>query len=253
MNRPDLYRLLDWDSAFFRKRIGRILPSRVTAEEMSAAIDWADISQLDCLYFLCEANDPESSYLAQVHRFRLVDIRMTLESCASVQTDKSNSAIAGGVRPAEERDLPFLKSLARSSHRDSRFYADPDFDRDRCDAFYECWIEKSCGGWAEVVLTATVEECPVGYISCHFSKEVFEGSIGLLAVDARAQGNGFGRLLVASAMTWFSQRGAKRVTVVTQGANTRAQRLYQRCGFVTQSLQLWYHRWKHEVKNRYYE
>jgi len=31
--------------------------------------------------------------------------------------------------------------------------------------------------------------------------------------------------------------------VVTQGRNLAAQRLYQRNGFVTASLQLWYHRW----------
>jgi ribosomal protein S18 acetylase RimI-like enzyme len=33
------------------------------------------------------------------------------------------------------------------------------------------------------------------------------------------------------------------VSVVTQGRNVAAQRLYQRAGFVTASTQLWYHRW----------
>jgi ribosomal protein S18 acetylase RimI-like enzyme len=32
-------------------------------------------------------------------------------------------------------------------------------------------------------------------------------------------------------------------TVVTQGRNIASQRLYQKHGFVTQSIQLWYHRW----------
>ena len=38
-------------------------------------------------------------------------------------------------------------------------------------------------------------------------------------------------------------RGIDRVQVVTQGRNVRAQRVYQRCGFVSAQLQLWYHRW----------
>jgi hypothetical protein len=33
------------------------------------------------------------------------------------------------------------------------------------------------------------------------------------------------------------------VNVVTQGRNSKAQRLYERCGFLTRSVQLWYHRW----------
>jgi RimJ/RimL family protein N-acetyltransferase len=44
-------------------------------------------------------------------------------------------------------------------------------------------------------------------------------------------------------MSWFAGQDIKTVHVVTQGRNTRAQRLYQRCGFVTRSMELWYHRW----------
>ena len=31
--------------------------------------------------------------------------------------------------------------------------------------------------------------------------------------------------------------------VVTQGRNIAGQRLYQRCGFLTRSVELWYHKW----------
>jgi hypothetical protein len=33
------------------------------------------------------------------------------------------------------------------------------------------------------------------------------------------------------------------VKTVTQGRNIPAQRTYQRCGFQTAAVQLWYHRW----------
>jgi hypothetical protein len=44
-------------------------------------------------------------------------------------------------------------------------------------------------------------------------------------------------------LSWAAREDAKRAVVITQGRNVRAQRLYQRSGFVTASSQLWYHRW----------
>jgi ribosomal protein S18 acetylase RimI-like enzyme len=58
-----------------------------------------------------------------------------------------------------------------------------------------------------------------------------------------AQGRGLGRQLIQAAIGFFERQAATRITVVTQGRNVRAQRLYQRCGFVTESLLLWYHWW----------
>jgi hypothetical protein len=38
-------------------------------------------------------------------------------------------------------------------------------------------------------------------------------------------------------------RGASVLTVATQARNIAAQRLYQRAGFLTSSVRVWYHRW----------
>jgi dTDP-4-amino-4,6-dideoxy-D-galactose acyltransferase len=35
----------------------------------------------------------------------------------------------------------------------------------------------------------------------------------------------------------------RSVTGATQGRNIVMQRLFQKCGFVTRSVELWYHRW----------
>jgi hypothetical protein len=40
------------------------------------------------------------------------------------------------------------------------------------------------------------------------------------------------------------------VTVVTQGRNLPAQRLYQSRGFRTQRLQVWHHLWLDEIVDR---
>jgi len=107
---------------------------------------------------------------------------------------------------------------------------------------YETWIEKSCKGYADAVLVAELQGWPVGYISCHLLDQA-EGQIGLFGVSADFQGKGLGQKLVNESLRWFAEQGMRQVTVVTQGRNCRAQRLYQRCGFLTRSVQLWYHRW----------
>ncbi len=42
---------------------------------------------------------------------------------------------------------------------------------------------------------------------------------------------------------WLSDLDFDRVNVVTQGKNIPAQRAYQRCGFITRSVELWFHKW----------
>ena len=64
-----------------------------------------------------------------------------------------------------------------------------------------------------------------------------------MAVDVTNQGRGLGQQLVTSALRAFRERGMRVATVVTQGRNIRSQRLYQKCGFVIRSVELWYHRW----------
>ena len=49
---------------------------------------------------------------------------------------------------------------------------------------------------------------------------------------------GIGWALVAESLRWFAVHGARQVSVVTQGRNVQAQRLYQHCGFLTRSMQL---------------
>ena len=83
----------------------------------------------------------------------------------------------------------------------------------------------------------------MGYVSCHLDGEDGAGRIGLVAVSSHARGDGLGRTLVLAALRWFEEQGVGTVRVVSQARNCEAQRLYQRCGFVTDSVHLWYHKW----------
>jgi dTDP-4-amino-4,6-dideoxy-D-galactose acyltransferase len=231
---------LEWDSRFFGRRIARAGVNRLTDDAVAEIGAWCLLHKIECLYFLGDAADSITTRLAESNNFNLVDIRLTLEIQVPAQCapNVSSSRIRGFL----EQDIPVLRGIAKTSHRDSRFYFDRNFPVRLCDELYETWIEKSCRGSAHNVLVAEHEGAPVGYITCHLDGPE-SGQIGLISVRADIQGKGLGKALVCQATNWFAEQEIKTVRVVTQGRNARAQRLYQRCGFVTRSVELWYHRW----------
>ena len=231
--------LLEWDSAFFERRIGRIHASTLTEGLMRDIEQWAADAHIECLYFLADPTDRLTVQLAAERRFELTDIRVTLESASHAVTPVRETPV---VRPWGDGDVPALRRLAAASHRDSRFYYDRHLAREQCDRLYATWIEKSCLGYADVVLVADLAGEPVGYVSLH-RRAPSAASIGLIAVDPSMRGVGCGRALIASALEWSGRHGLRPVTVVTQARNVHGLRLYERCGFVTTSVQLWYHWW----------
>jgi dTDP-4-amino-4,6-dideoxy-D-galactose acyltransferase len=244
--------LLEWDSAFFGRRIARANLDRLTADSAAALDAAAHAEQIDCLYLLAASDDPLTARLVGDHDYRFTDIRLTFE----ITLNAPPPAAAYTLRPAREHDLPQLRVIARSSYGLSRFYYDACFPRERCDALYETWIERSVAGWADAVLVVELPDSqgsasgdPLyngligGFISCHLRDTSTKGEIGLVGVAAASRGQNVGQSLVNGALGWFAAQGVQSVSVVTQGRNVAAQRLYQRGGFLTRSVHLWYHKW----------
>lgn len=229
-------RLLEWDSAFFELRIARVNEPLRTEREALSALDWSLSHRIQCLYYLAPSDDSRVSAVANKFAFSLVDIRMTLGNAHQTAIPPF-----ARVRCATEKDLPALIAIARSAHTDSRFYYDGNFSRERCDDLYELWITKTVHGDAQRVFVVEQNGHPAGYVTCHVNGE--NGEIGLLGIAEGARRTGCGTELVGAALNFFKMSGIERVRVVTQGRNFPAQRLYQRCGFLTQSVELWFHRW----------
>lgn len=237
MPAPEPCTLLAWDSDFFARRIARVSAGVLTPDALLAIEQQAVRDRIECLYLLTGAGQSETTRLAQASGFRLVDVRVTLD----VPIPSAHALDDASLRIGTSSDAAALRAIAKVSHRDSRFYQDGGFPEERCDALYEAWIDNSFQGWADVVFVALRDAEPVGYVSC--SQRDGSGQIGLLGVAAHAHGQGHGARLVRRALAWFSERGCARATVVTQGQNLAAQRLYQKCGFSTSNVELWFHRW----------
>jgi len=236
---------LPWDTEFFGRRIARAIEHRLNVQQVRAILEWSENHAIECLYFLADSDHAETVKLAEDYGFRLVDIRVTLQRSigdrpARYRNDRSEVV---RIRPSCSGDIPILWAIAQTSYGDSRFYFDPCFPVESCEALYETWIKRSCEGYADVVLVAEVDDRPVGYVSCHLCSNRPHGQIGLIGVGSQARDCGVGQILVNHSLDWFAEHGVGVVSVVTQGRNIAAQRLYQRCGFLTHSVQLWYHKW----------
>lgn len=219
--RPEI---LAWDSEFWNMRIAR-------AYGVDGLSEWAVENTVGLVCLLIDANRPDEAQKAEEAGFRLTDVRVTLATNTSPFKRAS-------YRLASEGDADRLVEIARQSHRITRFYADPTLDDERCDDLYESWIRQSLGGWADVIVVP--EEYPTGYVTVHLDGET--SSIGLIAVAEEFRRQGAGENLVRAAVQYAARSGASEMTVVTQGRNVAAQRLFQACGFRTTNTSLWYHR-----------
>jgi dTDP-4-amino-4,6-dideoxy-D-galactose acyltransferase len=236
--------LLQWDTEFFGKRIARVHEHRLTLPLVNLIFDWCAQHKIDCLYFLADSDHAETTRLAEDNGFRFMDIRLTFQQKLG-KPDGYNYRQPDDiiVRTARHEDVAALEAIARISYTDTRYYYDPCFSDELASALYQTWIKRSYEGYANIVFVAEIESHPIGYISCNLSQDTMQGQIGLIGVAAAARGRGVGWLLVNCALRWFAEQGVSEVKVVTQGRNIAAQRMYQRSGFLTHTVQLWYHKW----------
>jgi dTDP-4-amino-4,6-dideoxy-D-galactose acyltransferase len=235
--------ILGWDSDFFGLRIARFTGPCYTRADAVATRQFCADHAIDCVYILLDAADAASVETAQDGGARFVDLRTTFEAPLLPVPDVIGPHAAGEIRPATEHDVPALRRLAATSHRDTRFYADSRFDVDLVDLLYQTWIEKSWRGYADAVLAFELAGEAAGYVTCHLDDGV-TGRIGLIAVRQDLRGRGVGLRLLRAAREWFTNAGCRGWTVVTQGSNVPALRLYQNDGFRTTAVQVWLHLWR---------
>ena len=105
------------------------------------------------------------------------------------------------------------------------------------------WMEQECEGHADAVFAAEHRGELAGYLSCAVDDIAHRGTIGLVGVSESHRRLGIGSLLLTEALSWFHEQGVPVVSVVTQGRNTSALRLYQRHGFEIDEVGLWFHKW----------
>jgi dTDP-4-amino-4,6-dideoxy-D-galactose acyltransferase len=235
---------LSWDSEWWGFPVARMDASLLDPDCLGSVDDWCLQHGIRLLYLLCPSERMADAQLAEGAGFRLMDVRVTLRNRSVGSSDQARPSDEGvRVRLADGDDALALGEMAAHSHGSTRFYADPGLPDARCDDLYRVWMEQECEGHADAVFAAEHRGELAGYLSCAVDDIAHRGTIGLVGVSESHRRLGIGSLLLTEALSWFHEQGVPVVSVVTQGRNTSALRLYQRHGFEIDEVGLWFHKW----------
>lgn len=233
--------LLPWDSAHFGYTIAQADIETFTLELQ----DWCRGNKVDCLYFLAQPGDDSTVLDLEDAGAHLTDMRIVLGcnlNYPPLPIHLPNRNIS--ISPAQGDDLVQLGESIKFPY--SRFYYDVHFRRGDVNQMFRLWIENSY--IADETLVARVDSKPVGLITCKvrepsMTAPTLTGDIVLVGVDPTCQSIGVATDLGYQALAWLKDHDCDEVYVVTQGRNIAAQRLYQRLGFMTEQIKLYYHVW----------
>jgi len=236
------FQILDWDSAFFGMPVARVLPDKLATTELEQLIARMKAAGVALAYWASDPDDAESQQAAQACGGFLAD-RKTIFVTELGRDDGPAESFGWAVEAyTDAAPNSELEHLAIEAGVHSRFRADPRMPEGKFAELYRLWIRNSTNGrLADAVLVVRQSGRIVGMVTV--KEENGAGDIGLIATDACVRGKKLGQALVRAAQAWTRKRGLRSARVVTQGENTAACRLYEKCGYRAAKTENFYHFW----------
>ena len=237
----DIIVILKWDS-----NLGYpvcLVTSRKLTDNIIYRINkFVKKNKVKLIQYLCNCHDRKSVSLAEQNRFAFKDIRLTFEKDLRYNKVAKNS-LNKNFKIAKSKDVKQIYKISDSIYKDSRYYFDQNFDEKKVQEFYNLWLYKAVKNlFDNLCLIYCRNNKPISYCTLRY-KNNNEAIIGLFGVSKQFNGKGIGTKLINKVVSFLTAKGYKKITVVTQGRNLYAQRLYQKAGFFTKSTELWYHKW----------
>lgn len=144
------------------------------------------------------------------------------------------------VRPADPGDEPFLLGLmARLAEFPTPAWRPPPEITTADHAILRGALHGPRPD-AIIRVAVTAEGNPLGYVFAtthtdYFTREPV-AHVEVLAIAPEAEGRGLARLLMENAESWARERGYRRVTLNVFDGNARARGLYQRLGYLPETI-----------------
>jgi len=233
---------MEWDSDFWGYNVA-FLSSRHLTENIIFNINkFIRKENIKLIEYLCNCHDNRSVIIAEQHGFHFTDIRLSFEK---ILNEKKDVKLDEGIifNKAKEKDIPVLKDISIDLYKDSRYFFDTNFDINKAREFYQSWVVKAVQGTFDDECYCLYDNAqPIGFCTIKYGISD-SASIGLFGLSKKYQRKGLSKKLLELVLNELINKKISRATVVTQGRNYLAQRLYQKAGFLTRSTELWYHKW----------
>jgi GNAT superfamily N-acetyltransferase len=221
---------LEWDTEFFKKKIGTLMFDKVPEMGLGKVLEEARSD--DYKYIVCQLKSPQLATinLLEAHKFYLSDVGVTWEMRVEEylsKVEKSGLDSHAPVSKAGVKDIPELQEMIKPMFPNSRFYSDPFFSHEEADNLHDVWIENSVlGKAADLALHIPGK----GFVTCK-KREDKVGEVILIGVKDGFRGENLGRVLMNSSVEWFSKNGIKSIKIKTQLKNVAAMNFYRKLGF----------------------
>lgn len=231
---------LSWDSDFFGKKIGRIA---IPSDRKLAAI-WNEAKEAGyrCLFLESNFGDRETLQFCLDRGGRLTDIKTVLG--VGIEPPESSAALPGVTAEAGEEVKSRAESIAAEVLAPlSRYAVDPGFGLEESRRLYRRWADQALRGdfSRAVFYFLSKKNEAAGFITL---REKEDGLfIDLFAVAPDFRGRNIGSRLIGAAKKWSAEQSFTRLRVTTQGYNVKAVRAYEKNGFRTERVRLFFHLW----------
>ena len=241
---------LDWESGHFGFHVAQPANSDLSDADLGATLRLARRDGVRLLVLPASGGRDVPRELLDEFAGTLVDRKATFcRQFEQTANDRPQAEVQPTVVPYSAATVSAeLFELAISAGAYSRFHVDSNFSREKFEAMYRRWIERSVTGeMADAVLVAPInrEGADQGRLGGMISLSESAGvaSIGLIAVASEVRGTGIGSALMQAAHVWMQHRHAREARVITQLANLPACRLYERAGYRLSLVQHFFHFW----------
>lgn len=236
---------LEWDSAFFQKKIGKIDCSGIidfSEDRLEELLIKARADDWNLLYVFCNKDRYIDNTLLQKFDGKLVDRKVIFEG--EIIRNKMSVSVPTDIQEYKSEVVSDdLLKLAYISGECSRFKLDNNFDNNSFYDLYKIWIEKSVKHQnADIVYVSQSETGEVsGMVTVKLKPDC--GEIGLIAVDRSTQNYGIGSKLIDRVKHYLLDNGKTMLEVATQVDNVKACNFYRKCDLVEKNTTNIYHFW----------
>lgn len=234
------YEILAWDSDFFGFPVANIVADTLSYSEFDNLCKDFTKQGITLAYWKTNHEIPFTDF--ETYSICLVDkpciFQKQLKPLSTELDFKEGIFFYSDIYVSKK-----LYDIAIQCGAFSRFQNDTCIPKEKFEALYRIWIEKSVKKQnADDIICYSYNNEIAGIVTISISNTV--GTIGLFGVDESARGRGIGTQLLDAVQTYCIQRNCFEIRVATQQQNIPACSVYKKAGFNMMDKKNCYHIWK---------